>query len=359
MSRLALITVPVLLLPFGCDPHHDEDDDDDCEPSSGPVCGEGTIEIDGECVPDFPEIICGPGTTEVNGECVSDVVCGDETVDVNGECVPENQLACGIGTIELAGECECVLSCGHGTSQVGDQCLPDSGGLACGPDTEELDGICLCNDLDGCDDADADEICDSLDPCPDDPVNDPDGDGICATDDICPYNPDALCTPKRVFITSEVFQGDFGGLDAGDAICQGLAEAAGLAANGEVFRVWLSTHAASPSTRFETQDTAYELVDGTRVSGGFQDLVTLDAAITLDENGAVFSNPAQTPGFQRVWTNTGVTGGPLSFSDTCFSFTSSSGGFVWTGHWPSSDFQWTQRSPRLCSEFHPLYCFEQ
>ncbi len=85
-------------------------------------CGEGTMEMGGECVPvaadggmtdgggttDGGELTCGPGTTEMDGECVPDgtVVCTDGTVfdDASGTCVLD-ESACGDGTMLVDGAC--------------------------------------------------------------------------------------------------------------------------------------------------------------------------------------------------------------------------------------------------------------
>jgi hypothetical protein len=54
--------------------------------SSKTACGDGTTLRDGQCV--AATVICGSGTTDVGGACVPDVTCGPDTVPMNNVCVP-------------------------------------------------------------------------------------------------------------------------------------------------------------------------------------------------------------------------------------------------------------------------------
>jgi len=75
---------------------------------SNTTCGEGT-RLEGEvCVPTAPEIECGTGTVEQNGECVPDgsVICeqGTRFDTATGQCVVDPS-ACADGTVFVNGEC--------------------------------------------------------------------------------------------------------------------------------------------------------------------------------------------------------------------------------------------------------------
>lgn len=67
-------------------------------------CGEGTIEQSGECVPETPLVQCGSGTSLVGSECLPDnpLQCGADTEQVGETCVAS---VCGAGTIEDEGVC--------------------------------------------------------------------------------------------------------------------------------------------------------------------------------------------------------------------------------------------------------------
>ena len=80
------------------------------------TCGEGTVKMGDRCVAETGDggtgdggtVVCGPGTTEMDGTCVPDgtVVCTDGTVfDADtGTCVLD-ESACGEGTMLVDGEC--------------------------------------------------------------------------------------------------------------------------------------------------------------------------------------------------------------------------------------------------------------
>jgi len=167
---------------------------------------------------------------------------------------------------------------------------------------------------------------------------------------------------RRVFVTSTTHNGNLGGISGADAICQGLAGAAGL--NGTYY-AWLS-HAndtsSSPLARFTQSTYPYVLVDGSQVAANWTDLTdgTLDTGITLDETGGALS-----PG-QPVWSATDADG---DFSMTQSFLTCSD----WTADTSESglpqgvlgligqtDSSWTNSllTAECHNTFH-LYCFQQ
>ena len=80
---------------------------------------------------------CGDGTVAMDGSCVpTDEVCGDGTsYDMaTGTCLPTDALECGTGTIAMGGECVADLDCGTGTTQMGNECVPD-GSVICSGNT--------------------------------------------------------------------------------------------------------------------------------------------------------------------------------------------------------------------------------
>lgn len=64
-------------------------------------------------------------------------------------------------------------------------------------------------------------------------------------------NWNVICSNKTVFVTSQTYTGNLGGLAGADAQCNLLAKAAGLEGS---YLAWLSDATESPSTRFN----AYE-----------------------------------------------------------------------------------------------------
>lgn len=83
-------------------------EDGQCVPTGSGTCGPGTVvNSEGECVPDSM-VTCGANTVLENGECVPDPSaspCGDNTISENGVCVPDPESVCGVGTVALDGVC--------------------------------------------------------------------------------------------------------------------------------------------------------------------------------------------------------------------------------------------------------------
>jgi len=120
---------------------------------------------------------------------------------------------------------------------------------------------------------------------------------------------------KTVFVTSQLFDGNFGGgqkvlgYPMADQRCQTLAQQAGRAGT---YKAWLSGRVdtgAGPLphgvvNRFTQSSVPYALVNGTKVADNWADLAdgSLDHAIDLTEQGTPVGSEA------RVWTNT-TTGG--------------------------------------------------
>ena len=164
-----------------------------------------------------------------------------------------------------------------------------------------------------------------------------------------------------MLVTSEMFNGNMGGLDGADAICQGLADDAGLAGD---YMAWLSTAQDSPSTRFTQSDMPYVLVNGTVVANSWADLTdgTLASAINLTETGGqppVGNTSCAGGGFQTVWTATLQAGQSVNANNTCSGWTSTGGGSYW-GRADSSNSFWTGWcSGNSCAWLSPIYCFQQ
>ncbi len=171
---------------------------------------------------------------------------------------------------------------------------------------------------------------------------------------------------KFVFITSEDFNGDLGGI-FGDpfasgravgahTICNRLAAAAGLPGT---YKAWLSDQFQDPNSSFIRSALPYKRVDGITVAADYLDLTdgTIDATISITELG--------TTKLARVWTQTAPAGNSLSSGigalDDCSGWLESVVGTAREGDSSFTDFAWTSflfGSPQ-CPQFKSLYCFEQ
>ena len=162
-----------------------------------------------------------------------------------------------------------------------------------------------------------------------------------------------------VFVTSSVHQGDFSGLLGGDAICNGLAQGAGLPGT---YLAWLSDDLGnSPNTRFTPSAFPYVLValgggpGGPVVAADYPDLTSLILLhpIDRDENG----DPFQTTDF--VWTGTKPAGDVVAIGLTCTNWSSQSLQVGFAGRADQTDGSWTQFGQPACDARAHLYCFQQ
>jgi hypothetical protein len=140
-----------------------------------------------------------------------------------------------------------------------------------------------------------------------------------------------LIQPKKVFVTSQTYSGNLGGLAGADAKCQQLANAAGLTGT---FKAWLSDQSGNcPATRFAigfsppgpyhpkpattpTIQHPYVLVNGKTIANGWADLTkgSIATPIQVDERGGTPSSYScpNPPCKIFVWTSTTGAGRPAT-----------------------------------------------
>jgi hypothetical protein len=175
-----------------------------------------------------------------------------------------------------------------------------------------------------------------------------------------------VCIPviedKFVFVTSETYTGNLGGLQGADAKCQQLAINAGLPG---VYKAWLSDNFASPSTRFNKAAVNYKLVNGVVIADSWGDLIdgNLHYAIQIDENGNILSG--EWP-LTKVWTGTDYDGTSFpeyccnDWEEFCYQWTQevpSEGARF--GQYNSDNTSWSRGVTDPCNEENHLYCFQQ
>ena len=200
-------------------------------------------------------------------------------------------------------------------------------------------------------------------------------DGLCyngAANGVCDRDLECRTEPSTtgdcvVFVTSDVHDGNLGGLEGADAICQRRARSAGL--NG-TFRAWLSDSSTSAAERLTHSAVAYIDVRGRLIANDWEDLTdgSLERAITVDENGVDWDadrgHCGLTIWFATAWTGTAINGS--SKAPFCTDWTSDApleidSGHV--GHYCYDSEAWTDQSfgdtRRGCSSETSLYCFQQ
>jgi len=185
---------------------------------------------------------------------------------------------------------------------------------------------------------------------------------ICTSNQACSGGSCLNVVMKVVFVTSTVVSADFGGLAAGDALCQARAGAASLPGT---FKAWLSTSGVgnSAAERLTHYTGSYVLRDHTTVvANGWTDLTdgTLDHAINQTESGGVPPDGTITalcsPG--TAWTGT-QPDGTFPASGDCAGWTSTASTGV-AGVSSYANVYWTNGcSGGICGRTAPLYCLEQ
>lgn len=163
---------------------------------------------------------------------------------------------------------------------------------------------------------------------------------------------------KTVFLTSTTSTGDLGGLAGADAICQGLADTAGIG-GGRSYLAWLSDDTDSPATRFTQATVPYLLTNGDTVANDYADLTdgSIQNPINVDESGGGASSP-------KTWSNTGSFGTLLNATaaGNCNIWSEGSSGTGLNGLTGSTGITWASEasgSPLACTNLFALYCFEQ
>ena len=168
---------------------------------------------------------------------------------------------------------------------------------------------------------------------------------------------------KTVFLTSTTHQGNLGGLDGADAICQGLADTAGLGVTRR-YRAWLASGDGSPDTLFLRSASPYVRTDGATVADDYTDLTTCDAASPfncLQNPINVTEENVELTGFRPAWTNvlpSGLIHGVFS-QDSCFYWTADLL-FARVGNASHTTAGWTAAGAGFeCGIASHLFCFEQ
>jgi hypothetical protein len=176
---------------------------------------------------------------------------------------------------------------------------------------------------------------------------------------------------KLVFITSQLYNGNMGGLSGADTLCQKLAV---QASRPGTFKAWLSSTATSAGQRLTHSTGPYVLSNGTQIAANWVGLTsgTLLSPINVTETGG----PAPTPTIMcssfsvgAAWTSTAADGTlATTLKATCSDWTTSgpSNGAV-LGVADQTGPSWTDGcgaqsaagTSAICVSTASLYCIEQ
>ena len=163
-----------------------------------------------------------------------------------------------------------------------------------------------------------------------------------------------------MFVTSEVFTGNLGGITGADQKCQTAAEKAGLPG---VYVAWISSSEGSPAERFIQSAVPYRQLDGTEIASNWDDLIdgTLQSGIyltelkTLPQKGTTKSCMLD---IAFAWSNTQESGVLWQANYACGEW-SEEVGSGYTGRVGLIDGGWSVDGIADCQDQASLYCVEQ
>jgi len=176
---------------------------------------------------------------------------------------------------------------------------------------------------------------------------------------------------KLVFVTSTQGSGSLGGVTGADGVCQGRANAAGLAGT---YKAWLSagTYSSSPASRFtRSLSLPYVRTDGVQIAANWADLTdgTLDAPINVNEFGNSQTSPSMVYSYTMTDGSNGLFG---SSSEDCYGGDCHCNGWTSTatqgnptpgsavGQVAKTNDDWTDYSfGNFCGGSYGFYCFQQ
>ena len=167
-----------------------------------------------------------------------------------------------------------------------------------------------------------------------------------------------------VFITSQTYDGNLGGLTGADAKCQARSDAADLPGT---YKAWLADATETPATRFARSTGPYQLVDGTKIADSWDDLTgseacnngeadakCLDRAINLTESGEGGPGIVWT----HVYSNGGLSGAFAAVH--CSNWSTTEGGGDYGDPNGDTNNRWTYGGLDWgCANASALYCFQQ
>jgi len=152
----------------------------------------------------------------------------------------------------------------------------------------------------------------------------------------------------RVFVTSEYYDGNLGGLSGADIKCQSLANAAGL--DGK-WVAWLSDSSISAKDRIPDTSIGYYNLDGTKIADNKADLIngSVDMSILITEKYSPIVWPPQ------AWSGSDKYGNKVP-NVNCNNWTTDD--YESYGSYGIIKYEWCFYRTKRCSLYSRLYCFE-
>jgi len=169
-----------------------------------------------------------------------------------------------------------------------------------------------------------------------------------------------FCSKKIMFLSSQRFDGNLGGLAGADGICQDAAADGGLSGT---YKAWLSDSTISAKDRLNHNPAPYVRTDGATVANNWFDLTDgyIKEPILCDEYKEcnTYKDLLGNDDLLKTWTGTQQNGTKQTV--TCTDWTDASGLSFPIGIPSVIDKSWTEvvSSVSSCSQFLRIYCIEQ
>lgn len=175
----------------------------------------------------------------------------------------------------------------------------------------------------------------------------------------CAPNDEVLNT-NIVFVTSQVYNGNLGGLAGADRKCMDSAINAGFTST---YKAWISDAQQSAGERLNHSDQPYVLTNGTVIANNWDDLTDGEISAPIDVNE--FGDVVDSSSSRYVYSNTRFDASAsqtIAFW-TCDNWTKETdpAGFIFgrVGDTESIDNNWSDTYASLCDKNSHLYCIEQ
>jgi hypothetical protein len=162
---------------------------------------------------------------------------------------------------------------------------------------------------------------------------------------------------KTVFVTSDAYYSNLGGLTGADEKCQVEADAPASIVPSGTYKAWLSDGTDSPDTRFTKSSHPYVLPKGAKIAENYNDLTdgSLQNIINIDPKG-------KTVGQNLFWSGTNPDGTTAQDFVTCQGWTwndPSVYAHSMVGITNKKSTLWSMHAREKCGKSYKLVCFQQ
>jgi len=275
-----------------------------------------------------------------NGGCDALTTCSNSNGTAACSACPNGYS--GSGTSGCVDIDECATN--NGGCDALTTCSNNPGGHGCGdcPSGYSGSGVMGCFDIDEC--ATNNGGCGGM--------------STCSNNVGAPPTCTGMLAERRVFVTTQSFGTNLGGVAGADTRCQEAADAQVL---GGRWRAWISDrNGNSPSQNLTPGAGPYRLLTGTVIANNWADLTDGTLAHGID----VYEDSTVAVGTQNVFTGTNTDGTALtSGGDLCLDWTVAGAGpstrYGVNGVTDSTGAYWSFRGTHWCDQQYHLFCFEE